>query len=33
MYKENKRGPKTEPWGTPLRTGRNVDDISFILHK
>ena len=30
MSKENKRGHKTEPWATPLRTGKNVYDMSFI---
>jgi hypothetical protein len=21
VYKEKRRGPRTEPWGTPVRTG------------
>ena len=28
---KNSRGPKIEPWGTPLRMGRHGDDTPFIL--
>jgi len=26
MYKENKTGPKIEPWGTPYLTGSRGDE-------
>ena len=31
VYKMNKRGPSTDPWGTPLRRGKDEDLVPFRL--